>query len=289
MGIYDTLNKLEELRKKIHFQVYIIFVPMLLWIFVVALAPVFGPGTMTFAQLMMIVFFVVAVPYFKKSQNVKKEFQRLYKQTFVAQALSENFQNVTYMWESGFTQDAVKMFNLVQLGNRFKTEDYLSAYYNGIHFEQADVTVQYHTSGKNSHTTTYFKGRMFAFDFPYKNVASVRCISNSFMYKASSKNQKLKLESERFNKNFKTDAFYEHDAFYFLTPQMMERIESINARYGNVAVHLMGNKLFVGINMASDAFDHDYRQKVEYYEEIKKINKDMQVIVDIINTLSVYS
>lgn len=289
MGIYDTINKLEELRKKIQSQVYIVIVPMALWIIVGMLASVTGPKLLPVAQLFMVVFFVVAIPYYKKSQNVKKEFQRLYKQTFVAQALSENFQNVNYMWESGFTQDAVRMFNLVQLGNRFKTEDYLSAYYNGIHFEQADVTVQYHTSGKNSHTTTYFKGRMFAFDFPYKNVASVRCISNSFMYKASSKNQKLKLESDRFNKNFKTDAFYEHDAFYFLTPQMMERIESINARYGNIAVHLMGNKLFVGINMASDAFDHDYRQKVEYYEEIKKINKDMQVIVDIINTLSIYS
>ena len=222
-------------------------------------------------------------------RNVKKEFQQLYKQTFVVQALSQNFQNVNYMWESGFTQDAVRMFNLVQLGNRFYTEDYLSADYNGIHFEQADVTVQYHTSGKNSHTTTYFKGRMFAFDFPYKNVASVRCLSNTFMYKASSKNKNIKLESSMFNKIFKTDAFYDHDAFYFLTPQMMERIEALNARYGNVAVHLMGNKLFVAINMKSDAFDHNYNQKVEYLEEINKINNDMQVIVDIINTLSLYA
>ncbi|MBQ8913841.1 MAG: DUF3137 domain-containing protein [Lachnospiraceae bacterium] len=289
MGIYDTINKLEELRKKIQSQVYIIIVPFALWIVFGMFSSVVGPGLLSFAQIFMIVFFVAAIPYMKKSQNVKKEFQRLYKQTFVTQALSERFQNVNYMWESGFTQDAVRMFNLVQMGNRFKTEDYLSADYNGIHFEQADVTVQYHTSGKNSHTTTYFKGRMFAFDFPYKNVASVRCLSNTFMYKASSKNNKLKLESGMFNKIFKIDAFYEHDAFYFLTPQMMERIESLNARYGNVALHLMGNKLFVAINMASDAFDHDYRQKVEYIEEIKKINRDTQVIVDIIDTLSLYA
>ena len=180
----------------------------------------------------------------------------------------------------------MKFFNLVQLGNRFYTEDYLSAFYNGIHFEQSDVTVQYHTSGKNSHTTTYFKGRMFVFDFPYKNVSSVRCFSNTFFYKAASNNQKIKLESGNFNKIFKTDAFYEHDAFYFLTPQMMERISALNAKYGNVAVHFMGNKLFVGINMKSDAFDHDYTKKVDYMEEVAKMNQDTQVIIDIINTLS---
>ena len=289
MGIYDTINKLEELRKKIKSQVYIIIVPVALWIIIGMLASVFDPRLLTFAQLFMVFFFIVSIPYLNKMRNVKKEFQQLYKQTFVVQALSQNFQNVNYMWESGFTQDAVRMFNLVQLGNRFYTEDYLSADYNGIHFEQADVTVQYHTSGKNSQTTTYFKGRMFAFDFPYKNVASVRCLSNTFMYKASSKNKNIKLESSMFNKIFKTDAFYDHDAFYFLTPQMMERIEALNARYGNVAVHLLGNKLFVAINMNSDAFDHNYNQKVEYLEEINKINNDMQVIVDIINTLSLYA
>ncbi len=289
MGIYDTINRLEALRKKIQAQFIMIFVPFFLWLSMALLSSVVGVGILPFAQLCMIAFFIFAISYTKKTQNVKNEFKQLYKQTFVVQALSQNFQNVNYMWESGFAQEAVRMFNLVQLGNRFHTEDYLSADYNGIHFEQADVTVQYHTSGKNSHTTTYFKGRMFAFDFPYKNVSSVRCISNTFMYKANSNNKKVKLESSMFNRIFKTDAFYEHDAFYFLTPQMMERIEALNARYGNIAVHLMGNKLFVGINMHSDAFDHDYREKVEYQYEIGKINRDMQVIVDIINTLSLYA
>ena len=279
MGIYDTINKLEELRKKVQMDTAIMICPM----FFAAFLGIFSPQVTIILTIIALGLIFYGV---KHSNEDKKKFKSLYKQTFVTQLLSERFENVYYSWESGFTQDAVKFFNLVQLGNRFYTEDYLSAFYNGIHFEQSDVTVQYHTSGKNSHTTTYFKGRMFVFDFPYKNVSSVRCFSNTFFYKAASNNQKIKLESGNFNKIFKTDAFYEHDAFYFLTPQMMERISALNAKYGNVAVHFMGNKLFVGINMKSDAFDHDYTKKVDYMEEVAKMNQDTQVIIDIINTLS---
>lgn len=279
MGIHDTIKKLEELRGKVQIDQVMTICPMFFMLFI----SLFKPQT-----LFLLVFVAIAMMLYgsKRLKEDKKNFKSLYKQTFVTQLLSERFENVYYSWESGFTQDAVKLFNLVQLGNRFYSEDYLSAFYNGIHFEQSDVTVQYHTSGKNSHTTTYFKGRMFVFDFPLKNVASVRCFSNTFFYKAASNNQKIKLESGNFNRIFKTDAFYEHDAFYFLTPQMMERISALNAKYGNVAVHFMGNKLFVGINMKSDAFDHDYSKKVDYMEEVAKMNQDTQVIIDIINTLS---
>ena len=279
MGIHDTIIKLEELRKKVQIDQVMTVCPMFIMLFLSIFVP-------QLSFLMAIVSMGMILYGIKHQKEDKKKFKSLYKQTFVTQLLSERFENVYYSWESGFTQDAVKLFNLVQLGNRFYSEDYLSAFYNGIHFEQSDVTVQYHTSGKNSHTTTYFKGRMFAFDFPHKNVASVRCFSNTFFYKAGSNNQKIKLESGNFNRIFKTDAFYEHDAFYFLTPQMMERISALNAKYGNVAVHFMGNKLFIGINMKSDAFDHDYSKKVDYLEEVAKMNQDTQVIIDIINTLS---
>ena len=282
MGIYDTINRLEELRKKLQTGMILTIAPILC----VTVIGLFMPDMMF---LLMIIAIALMMYGIKLTTAHKKEFKSLYKQTFVTQLLSQRFQNVYYNWESGFTQDAVRLYNLVQLGNRFYSEDYLSAYYNGIHFEQADVTVQYHTSGKNSHTTTYFKGRMFAFDFPYKNVSSVRCISNTFLYRAGSKNQKIKMESGNFNKIFKTDAYYDHDAFYFLTPQMMERIGYLNSRYGNVALHLMGNKLFVGINMKSDAFDHNINQKVDYQAEVAKMNQDTQVIIDIINALSIYA
>ncbi len=288
MGIHETINRLEALRKKIQAQMVIMILPMLMYALLAMVAPL-APNAMALAPVIFIILFLGIIYGNANSNKAKKEFKELYKRTFVTQLLSQRFQNVNYMWESGFAEEAVRSFNLVSMGNRFKTEDYLSAYYNGIHFEQADVTVQYHTSGKNSHTTTYFKGRMFVFDFPYKNVASVRCLSNTFMYKASSKNKKVALESSMFNRIFKTDAFYEHDAFYFLTPQMMERIEALNSRYGNIALHLMGNKLFVGINMKSDAFDHNYSEKVDYQNEINKMNADTQVIVDVIETLSMYS
>ncbi|MBQ9609553.1 MAG: DUF3137 domain-containing protein [Lachnospiraceae bacterium] len=284
MGPYDTLNKLEELRKKLNMYYSFLFATFLLYII-----PVFLPGLSEIFMLFAVGATVGFIMISARSKKVTDEFKRLYKETFVVQLLSERFNDVVYDWEKGLNLDFIRSFKVVRQGNRFKTEDYLCARYNGVRFEQADVTIQYHSSGKNSHTTTYFKGRMFVFDFPSKNVASVRVFANSFMYRASSNNKKVNLENVDFNKRFDTDAFYEHDAFYFLTPQMMERIESLNNRYGKVAVHLMGNKLFVAINMSSDAFDHNIRQPIDYPTESAKINADMQVIVDIIDTLSLYT
>lgn len=284
MGAYDTINQLENLRKKLKSYNTLTFVPLLLILF-----PVLFPMLANLYPLIFIVFLAFAIAFSSRSRKVTVEFKRLYKETFVVQLLSEQFNDVVYNWESGLSLDYIRSFNVVRQGNRFKTEDYLCANYNGVRFEQADVTIQYHTSGKNSHTTTYFKGRMFVFDFPYKNVASVRVLSDSFMYGANSKNKKVKLENVDFNKHFNTDAFYEHDAFYFLTPQMMERITMLNNRYGNVAVHLMGNKLLVAVNMSSDAFDHNINKPIDYPTESRKIKADMQVIIDIINTLSIYS
>ena len=284
MGPYDTINKLEELRKKIKNYTTLIVAPVLIFIL-----PVIMPGLAAIFPLLMIGMIGAMIVFTSNSRKTILEFKKLYKETFVVQLLSERFNDVVYNWESGLALDYIRSFSVVRHGNRFETEDYLCATYNGVRFEQADVTIQYHSSGKNSHTTTYFKGRMFVFDFPYKNVASVRVFSDSFAYRANSKNKKVKLENIEFNRRFDVDAFYEHDAFYFLTPQMMERIEALCNRCGNVAVHLMGNKLFVAINMSSDAFDHNYRQPIDYPSESAKINADMQVIVDIIDTLSLYA
>lgn len=281
MGAFDTVNKLEQLRKKAQSQMVFMFLPFVLYFLTFFINPAVSP--------VLIIVAIICMAAFTPSINkTKKEFKELYKRTFVVQVLHERFDNVDYRWDYGFPKDAVGFFNVVQFGNRYYTEDYISAYYNNVHFQQADVKIQYHSSGKNSHTTTYFKGRMFIFDFPNKNVASVRCFSNNFYYRARLNNKNVKLESEFFNKTFKTDAFYEHDAFYLFTPQMMERLSALYAKYGNIAIHLMGNKLFVAINMSSDAFDHNFNKKVDYQQEVQKINGDMQVITDIINTLSLY-
>ena len=283
MGTYETITKLEALRKKMSTIHILMAAPLIFMIF-------FGMKNPGIEMMLFLVYALILLVMTKYIMSLNKEYKELYKQTFVAEVLTKEFDNVMYVWQEGFQEAYVRSFNVVKLGNRYSTEDYLSASYKGVHFEQADVTIKYHSSsGKHSHTTTYFKGRMFVFDFPNKNVASVRCFSSNFMYRASTKNQKIEMESVDFNKDFDVDAFYDHDAFYLLTPQLMNRITYLKSQYGNVAVILTGNKLMVAINMSSDAFDHvSINKKIDYPSEVEKIKKDVQVIKDIVDILAIY-
>lgn len=196
-----------------------------------------------------------------------------------------------YDWTRGFSENDVKQFGLSKLGNRFRSEDYLSATYNDIKFQQADVTIEYESgSDENSSTTTYFKGRMLAFEFPKNNITSVQLHSKKFKYPAKNpfgyNMKRISMESDFFNKTFDVTSANEHDAFYVLTPHLMESIQKIYEKYKNVEMHFTGNNLYVGINGCNDTFDAPSTKKLSYPVEQERIRKDIQDIMDIIDTMT---
>ena len=295
MGIYETIKRLEELRKKLRVCAGV----PLAFIVIQFLAPLMfwrddsnrATGMMYFLVLVTV---VLGVGAFIRMSAYSKEYKALYKLTFVTGILGELFDDVFYDWEHGFTTEAVREFGLVKLGNRFHTEDYLSASYKGIHFTQADVRIQYHSSsGKSSHTTTYFSGRMFVFDNPLKKVFSVQVFSDNFRYRAGNPNgfkmNKIELESVAFNKAFDVKAVQDIDAFYMLTPQMIERLTMIRNQYGNLGVHFSGDKIFVGINCGLKAFDGSITRKIDYNTEREQARQDSLVIINLIETLKLMS
>lgn len=286
MGAYELISRLETLRKEIRTRDNVLMVSFL----GIFLAGMFGgPVLRMLAPFLFILLFVGAFVYGMLRHNISKEFKELYKQQFVATMLGEFFENPQYIWDKGFTSDAVRSFGLSQMGNRFCSEDYISGTYKGVPFEQSDVKIQYHTSGKNSHTTTYFSGRMFVFHFTGRNVLPVQIFSERFSYRAKPierfKMHKVNMESVNFNKNFDVKAVNEHDAFYVLTPQMMEKLFNLLSRFGNVALNFTGDTLFLGYNCGMGAFDADMRKPIDYPTEKEKMKRDMQVIMDIIDIM----
>ena len=291
MGIYETIKKLEELRKKQRVCACVPFVFFVAHMIIMTFPQAMDPRTYTRVLTLLIIAFLGSFVYgFKKMGSISKQYKALYKSTFVTGILGEFFDDVFYDWEHGFTTQAVNEFGLAKLGNRFYTEDYLSASYKGIHFVQADVKIQYHTStGKSSHTTTYFSGRMFVFDNPLKRVFSVQVFSDNFRYRAGNpggfKMNKVELESVAFNKAFDVKAVQEIDAFYMLTPHMIENLTRIRLQYGNLAVHFAGDKIFVGINCGMKAFDGDIKRPIDYNTEREQARQDSMVIINLIETL----
>lgn len=289
MGIYEVILRLETLRREIRTRNNVIVVAFLVGFLPFFASMFFGAGLGLAAPVLFILLFVIITIAVMFGGKKSKEFKELYKQHFVAALLGEFFENTQYIWDKGFTSDAVRSFGLSQMGNRFYSEDYISGTYKGIPFEQSDVKIQYHTSGKNSHTTTYFSGRMFVFHFTGRNVLPVQIFSEGFSYRAKPierfKMNKVNLESVEFNKSFDVKAVNEHDAFYVLTPQMMEKLFDLQSRFGNVALNFSGGRLFLGFNCGMGAFDADMSRPIDYPTEKARMKRDMQVIIDIIDIM----
>lgn len=291
MGANELINRLEKLRKELNMYKTVGILTFVVLMLAPMLLGAFGPSASAQVAGMMPVLFVAMVIFFIIFSSVyskkNKEFKQLYKSNFVETVLGDFFEQPRYVPENGFSETTVRSFGLTQMGNRFHSEDYLSGYYKGVFFEQSDVRVQYHTSGKNSHTTTYFEGRMFVFEFPKQNVLPIQVFSERYMYKGKTglKMKKIQLESVDFNKRFDVLAADEHSAFYVLTPQLMEKISLLGYRFGEIALKFENNRLFMGVKCGLGAFDPDMKQPIEYFKEKEKMKQDIQVILDIIDAM----
>ena len=283
MGIHDSMTELNSARSK------------LLWSRILLILSIVGffLASMFFRNLIVIVLFIALMFLgIKLDGDVGNKYKEIYKRLFVEEPLRKNFDRVYYNWKEGLTEPVVESFGLCNMGNRFRSEDHIIADYNGIHFEISDVYVAHHSSsGKSSHTTIYFKGRMMVFNFPDKMVDSVKIFSRNFKHRRNSwigqKPNKVEMESAQFNKDFDVLCSNEHDAFYLITPQLIEKLEQLQSKYKSIAIHICGNNAFVGFNEPhNNAFDPKSNFKeTSYPEEMEKVQADMDDIKDIITIL----
>ena len=289
-SLSEKLAELERLRKnqQLGFALVIAGFTALLLLTLWA-----GATNSTLLSSLAIIFMisgVLAVVYIAKNGGFggNTDFKALYKSVFVEDVLSRKFQNVFYSWKIGFPDMAVRSFNLVRMGNRFKSEDYICATYKDVKFETSDVLIQQHTStGKSSHTTTYFKGRMFVFYMPRTIQASVRITPDAFIFHPTSdrKSDKLDMENVFFNKQFDVYSSDPHYAFYLLTPAMMERILYLKGKYGYVILNFEGDRVFAAIPYLKDTFDADMSRAIDYPTDRAKAEAEADVICDLMEVL----
>lgn len=250
----------------------------------------FAYATSPLAPLIFFGVMIGIVVFSYKTNKEKKEFQRIYKDTFVVGAIKEVLGNVTYVPFQGFTEYEVAKTGVIQMGNRFSSEDLIEGYYDGVHFKQSDVVVKRVVkSGKSTHTYIHFSGRLFEFDCPLDGNVSTLLFSKNYQYPGHGlglRYEKIKMENEGFNKRFKIKAARDIDAFYILTPHMMECVDSILVKAKSVGLHFTNNKLYLGVNYGGkSAFDANMNRPLVYADEIAKVKADTQVIIDIVKTL----
>lgn len=229
-------------------------------------------------------------------QKLRKEMSGLYKDAFVREPLANNFENVFYDPQGGFTEEAIRDFQLCLMGNRHWSEDYIRATYAGVDFEVAEVNVRNVDSDDDS--TTYFQGRMMAFNFPNKLVNSVSVFSKKFKYRplsrSEAKQDKVELESMQFNNDFDVFSPIQQDAFYLITPQFMERLHFLAGKYESIAMHVVGNRVFLGFNEpGKNIFDANIEVgQLNIDQEMAKVQAeidDIKIFISMILNLRTFS
>lgn len=236
----------------------------------------------------IIVLLIIGIYLYNKEKN---EFSLIVKDVIIRRLFEEKFTSVSYQPDKGLSEDFIKHTGLYPMGNRFYSDDLLSATYKNVGFLQSDVLIQNVSSnGKTTTTTTYFKGRWIVCDFikDFDGYHQIR--SNSFF-----KNKKpfklfgdmlseFQFEDQRFNENFTTYTNDQREAYYLINPGYMERIENLTNYINEQVVYgFHENKLHVAIYNNEDAFEVSGNKIDEDF--VSRVENDIKLIKLIIDEL----
>lgn len=218
-----------------------------------------------------------------------KKLSDTFKQEVVGKLVTKFVDNGVFNPNQGLSQNQVYSTEFLKRADRFHSEDYLSGSMDGVSFVSSDVQleerhVEHTKNGTRTYYETYFKGRVFVFDFnkPFDGYLQVLERGRPLSRRKFSK---VKLESVVFNKKFRTFATSEHSAFYVLTPHLMEALlEFEKKNKGVIQFSFIDNLLYIAINNSRDTFELQMFRPLneETFEEFKR---DLLVIQEVITEL----
>ena len=200
-------------------------------------------------------------------------FNQAFKGTYVLQTVETagGFSELSYTPKGGFSYNEIYDSLVVSSGEYkyFKSEDQLSGTLYTIPFSYSDVVTQYlKRNGKKSEIRTVFSGQVIRFTLPenfkwsfgHLQIFEKKFLSNLKGYTAP---YKIQTENEAFNQRFEIFAADEHNAFYLLTPRMLEQIIRF-ADFANcqIALAFVGMALYVAVDRPHSMFNASVRQSL---------------------------
>ena len=219
---------------------------------------------------------------------------REFKNSCVLGGLKNIFSDVEYNSSKGFSEDFIRKVGMLDTGDSFESNDYISGKYKNIGFEQSDIHIQEVHEEKDSDGNvekvweTTFLGRVMVFDFNKKFKANLQVVSRGFDAGAfASVGSIVKLEDVEFNRDFIVYAQDEHEAFYILTPQFMEKIKNITDKLNcGISFCFFDSKLHIAVDNNYDSFECNILKPLDENEVKDSILKDIKLITDFVDELN---
>lgn len=212
-----------------------------------------------------------------------------FKSVYVEPEHQKVFPNSEYFYDNGFTEDEVVRTGLLRHQDRYYSEDMIIGEFDGVKFTSSDVHMQdVRKSGKSSTTVTVFRGRVYEFDFNKVFRYNLLLLQKGHFRPFSGFN-KINMESIAFNSELKVYAKNDHEAFYILTPQFMEKLLVLDRKYQDkISFSFKNNKLFIAIDNRRDNFDIQAFKPVDesIFDTYMQEFLDMKEFITLLNLTS---
>ena len=211
-----------------------------------------------------------------------------YKAYVIKKAIEGQVEGLVYEPRFGLPESVYSDLNVMRHGNRYHKEDLITGKYKNVYFVQSDLKVQYESNGEHDTTTTYFRGRWIAIDYPKKFNGTVVIIDNSFAYGVKRKElEKIQLENPNFNNMFTVRASDIQLGYYLLTPQLVEKIMELKqSTNGNIIACFKNGYLHIFINDGKDSFEPNINN-VNLMGDIQKFMQDFTLVSGTIDVLDI--
>ena len=283
-----SVEELEELRKKVVRLHFIIVLFVFAAGAVLAVLKKYNSIPLLFFVL---IFLLVIVPAGKRNKYIKE-----FKNTFVKSSLEKVYTDLEYEPDHGIDYNVIAGTGMMYMGDRYHSGDYVRGKYKNILVEQADVHIEEEHEDSDGDTTysTIFRGKWMIFEFNKTFKANIQVREKGFnnattfklFAKKEEKYKKVEMEDQAFNKEFKVFAQDEHDAFYILTPQLMDKIRTLNEKVkGKLLLCFVDNKLHVGLHNNRDDFEPKIIKSINEEEITSQIVEQIKLVTDFVDEL----
>lgn len=220
------------------------------------------------------------------------------KQEWFIEPFKELVDNCEYYPNRYIDQNTYQGIGIIPCGDLYSGQDLLIGTYNDINFCYSEVESALRDHSKTllniKQKTVLFKGGIIMFD-AVKNIrGSVSIIPKAGFYekyelKKPREGEKIETDSVEFNDKFLIYSIYHDEAFYFLTPQAMEKIIklfdgwsskiAINISQGRISLIMPGLDLF-------NAAMRKIKDKAIIQDQIDKAVADFEELLDLIDIFS---
>ena len=232
---------------------------ILTYIFGVATILLFGTSLIPIAIVCLVLTFIFGYQLSRHSEALKKTLGS----NVINEVLEEVFETVEYnpFGKISSISSAGMVFPFRY--DKLRGSDYIKATYRGLNVELSDVELinaeeLIDADGNVDRSeNTVFRGQWLICDFGKELSGEVHISGKSKKSYGVSISGNVKIENERFNRQFFVNAQNPQEAYYILTPHMMDYILTMSEKSGGTVYmsFLRDGKLHIAVQTGRDFFE----------------------------------